>query len=143
MDAKDLKYNNLLREVELKDIHIQSLEKLLNVNNIQYDTYNQMNNTNNQVGKIQRNNSTSNLKVQAQYILPEQENNSSSFIKNEEHEQELKKLMNCFGNCNTNNTNNNDELYNNINTTEPKSNENNSVINNKRIPGKLYSTKRK
>ena len=143
MDAKDLKYNNLLREVELKDIHIKSLEKLLNANNIQYDTYNQMNITNNQVGKIQRNNSTSNLKVQTQYILPEQENNSSSFIKNEEHEQELKKLMNCFGNCNTNNTNNNDELYNNINTTEPTSNENNSVINNKRIPGKLYSTKRK
>ena len=145
IEEKDQKYNSLLREIELKDIHIQSLEKLLNSHNIQHEQLIQP--SQNLVGKILRNTQ------QSQYMIPQQyqeeESNASSFIKNEDHEQELKKLMSCFNSTdNTINFNNNTiDPYNNVNTTEPKADEciNNNVINNnnRRIPGKLYSTKRK
>ena len=95
-----------------------------------------------------------------------QSNNSSCFVKNEEHEEELKKMMNGFkdeddafrGSVNTNNTNENNVGYNNNNNMGTSGDENNfDFMNNRnttdnanntepdkgtssslRIPGRLF-----
>ena len=145
IDEKEQRYNALLREIELKDLHIQSLEKLLNQDNLANtvpNPSNAMTITPNQslVGKI--------IRTQ-QPIDNNEQNNNSIFVKNEEHEQELKKLMNCFSSEDNNDINpiqsevNNEIRTEDINTTNNNATEDNSTPQSKKIPGRLYSVKRK
>ena len=145
IDEKEQRYNALLREIELKDLHIQSLEKLLNQDilaNTVPNLSSAMTITPNQslVGKI--------IRTQ-QPIDNNEQNNNSIFVKNEEHEQELKKLMNCFSSEDNNDINpiqsevNNEIRTEDINTTNNNATEDNSTPQSKKIPGRLYSVKRK
>ena len=140
--------NNLLSELELKNNHIKSLEKILKSNNIQVENNEKDKNSNIENDK-KEDNKNNVSQHESQYVPSEKANefNTSSFIKNEEHEKELQKLMNCFGNIHKYNKNNNEYNHNNIIQTEQMSEESNPILNsnidNKRIPGKLYSTRKK
>ena len=146
IDEKEQRYNALLREIELKDLHIQSLEKLLNQENFSNTVPNVSNamtiNPNQSlVGKI--------IRTQ-QPIDNSDQNNNSIFVKNEEHEQELKKLMNCFSSEDNNDINqipnevNNEIRTEDINTTNNNNvSEGNNSPQSKKVPGRLYSVKRK
>ena len=127
IEEKEQKYYAMLNEIKLKDIHIQSLEKLLNCNGIKYDQ-------SMIIGNLLRNTK------ECKSIVPqyqEEESIESSFIRNEKHEQELKNLMSCFDEKNTKSNVYKDN--DNNNTYDVKIDDN----NNKRIPGKLYSIKKK
>lgn len=158
IDEKDLKYNNLLREIELKDLHIQSLEKLINQenpempNNIYMNTQNQ-NSNQSMIGKIMRTQPLVDSMNQENQlgVSNNNTNNTSVFIKNEEHEQELNKLMNCF---NEEGRDNQDNSQNPMLISNNKQGDNyaNSLGDNnreqeteppKKIPGKLYFVKKK
>ena len=153
-----MKYNNLLREIELKDLHIQSLEKLINqenpemANNIYMNTQNQ-NSNQSMIGKIMRTQPLMDSINQENQlgVTNNNTNNTSVFIKNEEHEQELKKLMNCF---NEEGRDNQDNSQNPMLISNNKQGDNyaNSLSDNnreqeteppKKIPGKLYFVKKK
>ena len=146
IDEKEQRYNALLREIELKDLHIQSLEKLLNQENFSNTVPNvsnamMINPNQSLVGKI--------IRTQ-QPIDNSDQNNNSIFVKNEEHEQELKKLMNCFSSEDNNDINqipnevNNEIRTEDINTTNNNNvSEGNNSPQSKKVPGRLYSVKRK
>jgi hypothetical protein len=130
IEEKEQKYYAMVNEIKLKDIHIQSLEKLLNCNGIKYDQ-------SLIIGNLLRNTK------ECKSIVPqyqEDESVESSFVRNEKHEQELKNLMSCFDEKNLKSSGNKDD-----NISDRKIDDDNNKINNnnKRIPGKLYSIKKK
>ena len=133
-DVKDQKYNQLLKEIQMKDLHIQAIEKLIKIQND-----NNNNNNNEKIaGKIYKNNS---YKFSVGNNSNNNMNTSASFVKDEERENELKNMMKNF---NTLSSNNNNELNNLIYQTNENNfnnnfdDEKNNNNNNKKIPGKIY-----
>ena len=126
IDFKDQKYHDLLKELQLKDIHIKSLENLfdkqnnpeagkiftkinaipLNVeeDNNENDNDNELNTTFN-MNKINNN----------MYPNNEQNKNEASFSKDDVNEMKLNKLINNFEIKNKINNINNNNIYKNQN----------------------------
>ena len=128
IEEKEQKYYAMINEIKLKDIHIQSLEKLLNCNGIKYDQ-------SLIIGNLLRNTK------ECKSIVPqyqEDESVESSFVRNEKHEQELTNLMSCFDEKNLKSSE-----YKDNDISDRKIDDDNKINNNKRIPGKLYSIKKK
>ena len=126
IDNKDQKYNQLLKEIQMKDLHIQAIEKLIKIQN---------DNNEKIVGKIYKNNNVINNNNSNNM------NTSASFVKDEERENELKNMMKNFNTLSS--INNNPELNNLIYQTNENINNdfnNNNFDNekNKKIPGKIY-----
>ena len=105
MDITDKNYQNLIKEIKLKDLQIQSLEKLLsqyqNEKNEENDDgiMNMINNNDNNMGDMINNNFNDNDSV-------------VSFAKDDYREMQLNKMINNY------------EVVNNLNNNEDKENEN-------------------
>ena len=143
IDIKNEKYNNLLKEVQLKDVQIQSLEKLIQQNPDLNSKMNYSYNDNN-VNNINIINSNINPLLNSEQSI----NKTTSFVKDEEIEKGLNKMINNF-NENEFNTFMGDNYENNNSNFILPYNEENIINNNnqiprntsKKIPGKIYSIK--
>ena len=93
IDVKDQRYNELLKEIQLKDLHIQSLEKLIGKENNDLNLNNNTNNINNLKSNYD-NTFNNNLFAQSNQIF----NQGTSFVKDEEIERRLYKMINNFDN---------------------------------------------
>ena len=145
IDVKDQRYNELLKEIQLKDLHIQSLEKLLG-----QEQNNDLVNKN-PIPISNNNFDNNNIFSQSTQSFSKQ---GTSFIKDEEIERGLNKMIDNFNNNDynnmiqsQNNENTNFQTFNNY--TNQNENDiinmgnNQSIKNsfNKKVPGKIYSTK--
>ena len=91
--AKDQRYNELLKEIQLKELHIQSLEKLIGKENNDLNLNNNTNNINNLKSNYD-NTFNNNLFAQSNQIF----NQGTSFVKDEEIERRFYKMINNFDN---------------------------------------------
>ena len=144
IDVKDQRYNEL-KEIQLKDLHIQSLEKLLGQ---------EQNNDliiKNPIPISNNNFDNNNIFSQSTQSFSKQ---GTSFIKDEEIERGLNKMIDNFNNNDynnmlqsQNNENTNFQTFNNF--TNQNENDTLNMGNsqslknsfNKKVPGKIYSRK--
>lgn len=164
VEEKEYKYNNILRELEIKDMHIQSIESLLNrkedeieklkeskrlfLNNHLKDQKINIDNYNNEQNEIVYEHEIQNYEGNKDFNSNQMKDigspfSNSDFQKNEENEQELKKLITGTGiNKFSKDLNENNEKINlNFNY-----NSNDDFINSKgsiKIPGRIFSSKKK
>jgi hypothetical protein len=163
-DEKDYKYNTLLRELEIKDMHIQSMESILyrkdeeieklkdtqrlfmnNYSKEQSQTYDYNNNSNYQNPEYDN----QNLPLSNEVPNDFNENDSktlfgnSDFKKNQENEKELKKLITGTGFVKTGNTFDQigEAMNYNFNSEDFKSTM--STKNSIKVPGRIFSSKKK
>ena len=106
IDIKDQKYNDLLKQLQLKDVHIKSLENLFNkqnkpdvgkiftkINAIPVDINDDKNNDNNNLDGL---NTTFNMNKDNNILNLEQNNDEQSFAKDEITEMKLNRLINNY-----------------------------------------------
>jgi hypothetical protein len=97
VEDKEYKYNTLLREIEVKDMHIGQLETMLKRKDDELDNLRQ---TNSKIlgGRTYSGGLSDNaFKTNNNYVDENRKFNSSDeFQKNEENENQLKRLMNNY-----------------------------------------------
>ena len=137
---KENEYQNLRKEIELKDLQIKSLENLL----LQYQDQNDGNeniinnndkdfNNNNNIN-INNNNNNNNFN--------DNDNESVvSFAKDDFREMQLNNMINNYEKMNKLNNIDNNNINNNENNIGDKDKKNNIGITNKREPGKIIYKK--
>lgn len=165
-EEKEYKYNTTLRELEIKDMHIQSIESILSRKEEELEKLKEtqrlfMNNYSKEQSQIYDYNNNLNYQNQDNYnniqISPNSNENpnefdenhnktlfaNSDFKKNEENEKELKKLITGSGFAKTGNTfgEMSDAMNYNFNSEDFKSTI--STKNSIKVPGRIFSSKKK